>query len=323
MRYLAKLASTVIAAITGFFAACPVAAADFPDRPVRIIVPYSVGTATEAAARQLGDRLAKVWHQGVVVEAIPGAGGIVGTQAIAKAAPDGYTLGIVAGAHAANPALGPVPYDPLKDFTPVMNIAYTSLVLVVNPNLPYRTARELVAAAKAKPKSITYGTGGTGSAPHMAMEDFMSRAGIDMTHVPYKSLGQLTTDLLGGQIDASMQAVNTFLPQIQAGKVRALGVTGPSSFPLLPDVPPLKDAVPGYVSQIWIGMIAPAGVPDAVVRRIFADASAILKTEEMKQALIGQGIEVDVQPADAFWKQVAADIEKWSVVAKRAGISGR
>src|SRR5436309_936294 len=171
-------------------------AAEYPERTVRVIVPYSVGTATDTAARMVAERLAKTWNQGVVVEAIAGAGGIVGTQSLAKAAPDGYTLGIVAGAHAAQPALGKVPYDPIKDFTPVMNIAYTPLVLVVNASSPFKTAREFVAGAKSKPKSLSFGSGGIGSAPHMAMEDFTYRAGIDLTHVPYKSLGQLTTDLL-------------------------------------------------------------------------------------------------------------------------------
>lgn len=301
----------------------PAMAADYPERPVRIIVPYSVGTATEVVARNVADSLSKSWGQGVVVDAMPGAGGIIGTQALAKAQADGYTLGVVAGAHAAQPALGAVPYDPLKDFTPVMNLAFTPLVLVVNASSPYKTASDFIAAAKSKPRSLSFGSGGVGSSPHMAMEDFVARANIELTHVPYKSLSQLSTDLIAGRIDSSMQAVATFVSLVQAGQLRALGVTGPSRFPLLPDAPPLQEAVPGYVTRIWIGIIGPAGLPDAVVKKIYADASAILKTDDMKQRLLALGVEIDVQPSEPFWKQVAEDLARWEAVAKRAGISAR
>lgn len=298
-------------------------AADYPERAVRIIVPYSVGTATEVAARSVAEGLTKVWHQGVIVDAIPGAGGIIGTQTLAKAAPDGYTLGIIAGAHAAQPALGKVPYDPLKDFTPVMNIAFTPLVLVVNPDSPYKTAKEFIAAAKSKPDGLSYGSGGVGSSPHMAMQDFLSHADVKVAHVPYKSLGQLSTDLIGGRLDASMQAVATFVSLVQEGKLRALGVTGPSRFPMLPDVPPLHEAVPGYIARIWIGIIGPVGLPDAVVKKIYTDVSEILKNEEMAKKLLALGVEIDIQPAKPFWDQVEADLERWDAVAKRAGISAR
>lgn len=294
----------------------------YPARPVRIIVPYAVGTATDAAARMLAQRLAVVWGKGVTVDAMPGAGGAVGTQVLYKSPGDGYTLGVVAGAHAINAALYKnLPYDSLKDFKPVMNLAYTPLLIVINPNLPPKTVAELIAYSKTASKPLNYGSGGTGSAPHLGMEYFMQMAGIRITHAPYKNLGQMGTDLMSGQIDLTMVAPSTFLSNIRGGKLRALGITGNTRSALLPDVPPISDTVPGYEVKVWIGLITPNGTPDEIIAKIASDASAIMRTDDMAKALQQQGIEPDPMAAGPFWQQVTAEVARWTKIVKEAGVT--
>ena len=294
----------------------------YPARPVRIIVPYAVGTATDAAARMLAQRLAVVWGKGVTVDAMPGAGGAVGTQVLYKSAGDGYTLGVIAGAHAINAALYKnLPYDSLKDFKPVMNLAYTPLLIVTNPTLPPRTIAELIAYSKASAKPLNYGSGGTGSAPHLGMEYFLQMAGVRFTHAPYKNLGQMGADLMSGQIDLTMVAPTTFLSNVRVGKLRALGITSTTRSALLPDVPPISDTVPGYDVKVWIGLIAPNGTPEDIIAKIATDASAIMRTEDMAKALQQQGIEPDPMPAGPFWQQVTAEVARWTKIVREAGVT--
>ena len=314
LRKLALAAATLLSA--------DAFAQAYPARPVRIIVPYAVGTATDAAARMLAQRLAGVWGKGVTVDAMPGAGGAVGTQVLYKSAGDGYTLGVVAGAHAINAALYKnLPYDSLKDFKPVMNLAYTPLLIVINPTLPPKTVAELIAYSKAAGKPLNYGSGGTGSAPHLGMEYFLQMAGVRFTHAPYKNLGQMGADLMSGQIDLTMVAPTTFLSNIRVGKLRALGITGNTRSALLPDVPPISDTVPGYEVKVWIGLVAPNGTPDDIIAKISTDASAIMRTDDMVRALQQQGIEPDPMPAGPFWQQVAAEVTRWTKIVKDAGVS--
>ena len=314
LRKLALAAATLLSA--------DAFAQAYPARPVRIIVPYAVGTATDAAARMLAQRLAVVWGKGVTVDAMPGAGGAVGTQVLYKSAGDGYTLGVVAGAHAINAALYKnLPYDSLKDFKPVMNLAYTPLLIVINPTLPPKTVAELIAYSKAAGKPLNYGSGGTGSAPHLGMEYFLQMAGVRFTHAPYKNLGQMGADLMSGQIDLTMVAPTTFLSNIRVGKLRALGITGNTRSALLPDVPPISDTVPGYEVKVWIGLVAPNGTPDDIIAKISTDASAIMRTDDMVRALQQQGIEPDPMPAGPFWQQVAAEVTRWTKIVKDAGVS--
>ena len=314
LRKLALAAATLLSA--------DAFAQAYPARPVRIIVPYAVGTATDAAARMLAQRLAGVWGKGVTVDAMPGAGGAVGTQVLYKSPGDGYTLGVVAGAHAINAALYKnLPYDSLKDFKPVMNLAYTPLLIVINPTLPPKTVAELIAYSKAAGKPLNYGSGGTGSAPHLGMEYFLQMAGVRFTHAPYKNLGQMGADLMSGQIDLTMVAPTTFLSNIRVGKLRALGITGNTRSALLPDVPPISDTVPGYEVKVWIGLVAPNGTPDDIIAKISTDASAIMRTDDMVRALQQQGIEPDPMPAGPFWQQVAAEVTRWTKIVKDAGVS--
>ena len=311
---LAIVATSLIA--TGAFAQA------YPARPVRIIVPYAVGTATDAAARMLAQRLAVVWGRGVTVDAMPGAGGAVGTQVLYKSAGDGYTLGVIAGAHAINAALYKnLPYDSLKDFKPVMNLAYTPLMIVINPALPPKTVAELIAHSRASAKPLNYGSGGTGSAPHLGLEYFLQMAGIRMTHAPYKNLGQMGADLMSGQIDLTMVAPTTFLGNIRAGKLRALGITSASRSALFPEVPPISDTVPGYEVKVWIGMVAPNGTPDDIIARISTDATAIMRSDEMGRTMQQQGIEPEPLPAGPFWQHVTAEVVRWTKIVKDAGVT--
>ena len=310
---------SIVATSLGATGACAQA---YPARPVRIIVPYAVGTATDAAARMLAQRLAVVWGRGVTVDAMPGAGGAVGTQVLYKSAGDGYTLGVIAGAHAINAALYKnLPYDSLKDFKPVMNLAYTPLMIVINPALPPRTVAELIAHSRASAKPLNYGSGGTGSAPHLGMEYFLQMAGIRMTHAPYKNLGQMGADLMSGQIDLTMVAPTTFLGNIRAGKLRALGITSASRSALFPEVPPISDTVPGYEVKVWIGLVAPTGTPDDIIAKITTDATAIMRSEEMAKTMQQQGIEPEPLPAGPFWQHVTAEVARWTKIVKDAGVT--
>lgn len=309
----------IVATSLGATGACAQA---YPARPVRIIVPYAVGTATDAAARMLAQRLAVVWGRGVTVDAVPGAGGAVGTQVLYKSAGDGYTLGVIAGAHAINAALYKnLPYDSLKDFKPVMNLAYTPLMIVINPALPPKTVAELIAHTRASAKPLNYGSGGTGSAPHLGLEYFLQMAGIRMTHAPYKNLGQMGADLMSGQIDLTMVAPTTFLGNIRAGKLRALGITSASRSALFPEVPPISDTVPGYEVKVWIGLVAPNGTPDDIIARITTDATAIMRSDEMAKTMQQQGIEPEPLPAGPFWQHVTAEVVRWTKIVKDAGVT--
>jgi tripartite-type tricarboxylate transporter receptor subunit TctC len=316
IAFAGRLATAWMALATGL--AC---GQTYPTKPVRIIVPYGVGTATDTAARALAQKLSETWGKGVSVEAIPGAGGVVGSTALAKATPDGYTLGVVAGAHAVNAALyHNLPYDSLKDFKPVMNIGFTPLMIVCNPQLPVRDLKDLIAQARAAPNNFTYGSGGTGSAPHLGMEYFVDMAGIRLTHAPYKNLGQLASDLMSGQIDLSMTAVSTLLSNVKAGKVRALGVTGTKRSPLLPETPAIAEVVPGYEVKVWIGMIAPAGTPDAITKKIYEDGAAALRSPEVTKVLLNQAIETEPQPAGPFWEHVTEEVARWTRIVNKAGV---
>ena len=294
----------------------------YPARPVRIIVPYAVGTATDAAARMLAQRLAVAWGKGVTVDALPGAGGAVGTQVLYKSAGDGYTLGVIAGAHAINAALYKnLPYDSLKDFKPVMNLAYTPLMIVINPALPPKNVAELIAYSKAAGKPLSYGSGGTGSAPHLGMEYFLQMAGMRIPHAPYKNLGQMGADLMSGQIDLTMVAPTTFLGNIRAGKLRALGITSTSRSALFPEVPPISDTVPGYEVKVWIGLVAPNGTPDDIIAKINTDATAVMRSEEMAKTMQLQGIEPEPLQAGPFWQRVTAEVARWTRIVKDAGVT--
>lgn len=293
----------------------------YPERPVRIVVPLSTGSATDTLTRLIAQKLTEQWGKQVVVENLPGANGIVGTESVVKAQPDGYTLVMIAANHVINASLySKMPFDTLRDVKPIVRIAFTSLVLSVHPSIPAHSVREFIDLAKSKPGQIAYGSAGSGSATHLAGEMFKSMAGIDVIHVPYKAISQAQSDLLGGQIPSMFVVLSAAIPQISAGKLRALGVTSSRRMPQLPQVPTIDEAgVKGYEVASWIGLAAPAGTPDEVVNKIHADVAKIASQQDFLQRIQGIGLELALMDPQAFHDFMANDQAKWAEVVKKSG----
>jgi tripartite-type tricarboxylate transporter receptor subunit TctC len=295
---------------------------DYPARPVRIVVPSPPGGGTDIVARVLAQHLSKGLGQAFFVENKPGAGNIIGIEFVARSPGDGYTLLMVASTLALNSVLyKKVPYDPVRDFAPVTLAATAPNVLIVNTALPARSLGEFIALAKSKPGALSYGTPGIGTSPHLSMELLKSMTGIDLQHVPYRGTAAAVTDLISGQIAATFANALTAKPQVDAGRVRALAVSGPKRIEALPAVPPLAEAgVPGYEAMQWYGVVAPAGTPAPIVARLNAEAVKALQSAEMKDKLALDGAQpVGSTPAE-FGALIRAELEKWSRVAREAQI---
>ncbi len=293
----------------------------YPVKPVRIVVPFSVGTAADIVARQMGMRLSELWGQAVVIDNVQGAGGNVGAAVVAKAAPDGYTL-LMAGLNLAiNPSLyKDMPYELTRDFKPVARVASGPLVFVAHPGFAASTVAELVAAAKARPGSINYGSGGNGSITHLAFELLKSKTAIDMTHVPYKGIAQMLTDIMGNQISLGAPAVASVVSNVKAGKLKALAVTSARRTSVLPDVPTVAEAgVAGYDLSTWNGVLAPARTPDDIVAKIHADVVRVARSREFIDALQPQGLEPDLMNPAEFRGFLAVELAKWSQLVKDSG----
>ena len=303
-------------------AASPVLAQTWPAKPVKIIVPFAAGGPADVYARFLSQRLQDALGQSFVVDNRPGAGSVIGTDAVAKAAPDGYTLLLMSNAHTVNETLIPTkPFQLMRDFVAVAPINYSDLVLVANPAVPASTVGALIAQAKAQPGKVNYASSGPGTPYHMAGELFKSMAGIYLVHIPYRGSSGARTDVIGGQVDVMFDAVTTMAEQVKAGKVKALATTGRQRSDVLPDVPTMSEAgVPGYEATIWLGLMAPKGTPKAVVDRLNAEVSRIVGQPEIKQLWGKQGAVPLVMSPDVFDKYVRDDIEKWSRVIKTAHI---
>ena len=316
----AAVGASLVAALG---AATPAAAQTYPSKPVRIVVPFSPGTAADIVARQLGTRLSEVWGQAVVIDNQQGAGGGVGAASVAKAAPDGYTLLMVGLNHAINPSLyKDLPFDTLRDFKTVARVASGPLVIVAHPGFAANTIPELIAAAKARPGGINFGSGGNGSVTHLAFEMLKSKAGIDMTHVPYKGISQMLNDILGNQISLGAPAVASAVPNIKAGKLKALAVTSAKRASVLPDVPTVAEAGPalaGYDISTWNGLLAPARTPDDIVAKIHADVVKVARSKEFIDALQPQGLEPDLANPAEFRVFLAAELSKWAALVKSSG----
>lgn len=301
----------------------PVAAQSWPTKAVKVIVPQAPGGATDVFARYLGQRLSAKWGQAVVIENKAGAAGVVGTDAVAKSAPDGYTfLFTYAGSQAVNQSLyAKIPFDSVKDFQPIATVATIPFLLVVGPNSPHKTFRDLIAAAKAKPGSVTYATSGSGSINHLLSESLKVEAGIDMVHVPYKGGQQAMADLVGGLVDAYFPGLPVGLPMVKGDRVKALATTGRARSKALPDVPLLSDTVKGFTVELWYGMFAPAGMPDALVQKISADLAAALKDAGLVQKFDNMGVEPVGSDPKAFGDFVKAEHDKWAGIIKRGNIT--
>jgi tripartite-type tricarboxylate transporter receptor subunit TctC len=297
--------------------------AAWPDRPIRLIVPFPAGSSTDIIARIVGQRLSTRLGQQVVIDNRAGASGNIGADAIAKAAPDGYTLGIAtASTHALAVSLNAnLPYDPIKDFTPVAMIGGQPYVLVIYPGIAAHNISELIALAKAKPGALNYGSAGVASLAYLATASFANLAGVKMTHVPYKSSAQSMTDIITGRLDMQFATIAPSLPNIRAGKIRALATTGAKRSPTLPDIPTVAEAaLPGYEAVLWVALVMPHGAPPAIVARLNRDVDEILKSADAKDALVAQGVEPEAGPPEAVTQRIRSDIEKWRAVVAKAGI---
>ena len=297
------------------------AAQSYPNRTVRIIVPFGAGGPADIYARYLGQKLQDTMGQSFVVENRPGAGSIIGSDFVAKSTPDGYTLRLMSNTHTINESLIPKkPFALMKDFEPVAPINFSDLVLVVHPSLPVKSVKELLALAKAKPGSLNYASSGNGTPYHLAGELFKAMAKVDILHVPHKGSGEARTSVMSGQVEMMIDAIPSQAPIIRAGKTRALGTTGLKRTKVLPDVPTVSEAgVPGYQSPIWLGMVAPKGTPKAILERLNAEIGKITSSDRVRADWAKQGAEPLVMNVAQFEKYLNEEIGKWEKVVRVSG----
>jgi tripartite-type tricarboxylate transporter receptor subunit TctC len=295
-------------------------AQDYPNRPVKIIVPFAAGGPADVYARFLGQRLQEALGQPFVVDDRPGAGSVVGTDAAAKSAPDGYTLLLMSNTHTVNESLMPnKPFALTRDFVPVAPINYSDLVMVVHPTVPAKTLVEFIALAKAQPGKLNYASSGPGTPYHMAGELFKAMAGVNIVHVPYRGSSGARTDIIGGQVQMMFDAVTTMSEHVKAGAVRALGTSGKTRSTVLPEIPTVAETVPGYEATIWIGMVAPKGTPPAIVNRLNAEITKIVSRPDVRRDWAAQGAVAMTMTPDEFAKYIADDIVKWERIVRISG----
>jgi tripartite-type tricarboxylate transporter receptor subunit TctC len=294
----------------------------WPNRPIRMVVPYTPGGYTDLMARLVGQKVADALGATIVFENKPGANAIIGTDTVAKAAPDGYTFGTVIAAHAVNATLNPkLPYDTLKDLTYVSLMSSAPLIMIAHPSLPANNVKELIALAKAKPGELNFASSGIGAAAHLTMEMFKSRTGINMQHIPYKGTAGALQDLVGGQINVMFDIIGPLMPQVKSGNAKAIAVTAKERVPAAPDVPTMAEqGVPDFVSGTWAGIIAPAGTPKEIVDRVAAEARKALADPALRAKLVEQGIVPVGSSPEEFRAFVGEEIARWGKVITDAGI---
>jgi tripartite-type tricarboxylate transporter receptor subunit TctC len=295
----------------------------FPSKAIKIIVPYSPGGTTDLVARLVAQKLSERLGQPVVVDNKPGANGMIGSDLVAKSPPDGYTLGIASpGSHAANASLyKTMTYDTVKDFTPVTLAVSAPMLLVAHPSLGVSNVRELIAAAKAKPGTISYASGGSGSSQHLAMELLKSMAGIEMTHVPYKGSAASYPDLLGGTVKLEMDVLPTSLPHVKGGRLKVLATGAAKRLPMLPDVPTVAESgIPGYESSAWYGFVAPANLPPEVLQKLNAEIVRALREPDVLEKLTGAGVIVVAGTPQEFATHIRSEMDKAARIVKAANI---
>lgn len=317
MRFLTKFFGALLCIATSL-----AFAQSYPNKPVRMVVPFPPGGTTDILARAVGQKLSESWGQLVVIDNRPGAGGNIGTDIVAKSAPDGYTLlmGTV-GTHSINASLyAKLPFDPINDFVPVTLVASVPNVLVVNSTVDSKSVKDLIALAKSKPGQLTFASSGNGTSIHLAGELFKSMTGTAMLHIPYKGSAPAITDLLGGQTNMMFDNLPSAMPHIKSGKLRALAVTSASRSPALPDTPTIAETgISGYEASSWFGVLAPAGTPKEVVARIHADIVKALSAPEIKERLSGQGAEPVGNTPEQFAQHIKTETVKWAKVVKDSG----
>ena len=295
----------------------------YPNKPIKLIVPFAPGGFTDVVARILGQKLSVSLGQPFVIENKAGAGSTIGTDFVAKAAPDGYTLVMVSTTHVISPAIYPkLPYDPIKSFTPVGKLVDSAYVLLVNPKVPANNVAEFIALAKASPDKIHYASSGNGSAQHLMGGMFAAMTGVKMKHVPYKGSGGAANDLVAGVVESSFAGVPNAMAQVPAGRLKALAVTTSKRIPQLPDVPTMQEAgVPGYNASVWLGLLAPAGTPRDVVMKLNSEIAKVLNAADTKKELYAAGVEADIYSPEALNTLMVQELDRWGKVIKDAGIT--
>ncbi len=294
----------------------------YPAKAIRLIVPFGTGSTTDMLARFVGQKLVEAWGQPVVIDNRAGAGGNIGTDMVAKAAGDGYTLLMAAGSHTINPALSrTLPYDAVKDFAPIMMIGSAPQLLVATASLPANSVRDLIALATGKPGQFRYASGGNGSPSHLAMELFKSMARIDMTHVPYRGGDPVLSALLSGEMHLYFGNIRAMMPQVNAGKLKALGVTSPNRSPAVPEIPTISESgVAGYTMLAWWGLLAPAATPKPIVSQWHREVTRILQDKAVRDRLAAIGIDIANSNPESFGELIRKEIATWRQVVKTAGI---
>jgi tripartite-type tricarboxylate transporter receptor subunit TctC len=321
---ITKLARTLIILLSfASFASLssPAFSQQFPTRPIKIIVPFGPGGFTDVAARILQKELAPAIGQSIVIENKPGAGSTIGTAEVSKAPPDGYTLVMISTAHVISPHLyKSMPYDPIRDFTPVMKLAEGPYVLVVHPSLGVNSVQELIALAKSKPNTVDYASSGNGSAQHLVGALFVTMAHAPLSHVPYKGSSQAMNDVLGGIVKVSFVGVPNALPNLASGKIKALAVTTRKRYSELPDVPTLDESgVKGYDATIWLGLLAPPGTPRDIVDKLNTSITKILSTQEAKKLMASAGVDVATSSPEEFGRLMQTELDRWGKVVRETG----
>jgi len=295
----------------------------WPDKPIRVVVPFPAGSSADVVARILGNELSARLGQQLVVDNRPGASGNIGSDVVAKAPPDGYTIGFgTTSTHAVSVSLSEkLPYDPIKNFAPIALVSVSPYVLVVSPTLPVKSLPELVALAKAKPGELTYGSAGLASLAHLTSALFENLAGVKLNHIPYKSSAQSVIDLISGRLDMQFATIPPTITNITAGQVRALATTGTQRVTALPDLPTMIEAgVPNYEASLWIAMVAPAGTPANIVTRLNHEVNEALKLPQVKSAMAAQALDIDPGPPEALAARIRGDIDKWRKVITQGNI---
>jgi tripartite-type tricarboxylate transporter receptor subunit TctC len=294
----------------------------YPVKPIRFVIPFSPGGAADVPARMIGQELAKTLGQQVISDNRPGAGGGIGAETVAKSPPDGYMLLMISNTHTISPSLyKKLNYDILVDFAPVMQIAAAPNVLVVHPSIPARDVKQLIALAKSRPGAIDYASSGNGSAQHLFAALFASMAGIKMNHVPYKGSAQATTDLIAGHIQVSVPGINNVLPHVEAGRLRALGVTSRYRSAEMPGVPTIAESgVPGYEAVLWLGILVPAGTPRDIIARLNREITGVLSQPEVRKGFARIGTDVVATDPVKFAELIRSEVAKWAKVVKETGV---
>ena len=313
-------AARVAVIAAGCLAASMGTAQSFPVKPLRIVVPFAPGGPNDILARVIGQKLTEAWGQQTIVENRAGGGTVIGTEVVARAAPDGYTLLMISTSHTSNPSLRKLPYDPIRDLEPVILVASGPNVVLAHPSLPARSIKELIAVARQRPGEVAYGSGGAGTSTHLSGAMVGLMGGVQMIHVPYKGAGPATIDLLSGEITWMVGTILPSMPHIRSGRLRALAVTGLKRSPVLPGVPPVADTLPGFEATSWYGVAASGGTPRDIVMKLNQEIARRISTPDVRERVAGEGAEIVGGSPDQFGAFYRAEIEKWGKIIRAAGI---